>query len=535
LKTLNTLKVFLRLIALTLALVLGQAIGARAAGVTIITHGLNGNVDGWVTGMATNIANYLNFPGTNFACYEMYFAPNGGGYLLTSARVNGSAPPDLDSGEIVVKLDWRQLADGSSYNTYQVASMVVPALLNTNFFPELGGHALAEFPLHLIGHSRGGSLMCEISKQLGTNGVWVDHVTTLDPHPLRDSAFPLDFIYSAVDAPANTYQNVLFADDYWQYNLVGLGGKAVAGAYVRQLTSLSSGGYSGGTGPHSNVHLWYHGTLDWRIPTSDTETNLTIAERTNWWSGYESNGFHTGFLYSRIGGAERTSLDRPLGTGQTQIRDGYNQWWDLGAGVFSNRVTLAVNNGNWPDLILFHRTQTNQVMQGGSTPLRLCYQWARTNTEMATARIYVDNDLNPLNTNQTLLQTLSLPANGAGFVSFVTTNITLSTSNVLPGFHWFYASISGGGRTRYLYAPEALEVAAGTQPPTLDVARLGETELQIGINGVVGQTIILQLSADLQVWQPLATNSLTATNRWLYTNASPSGATQQFFRALLSQ
>src|SRR5215510_5994446 len=166
------------------------------AGVTIITHGLNGNVDGWVTGMATNVPNYSRFFGTNYSCYEIYFYPSNSSYYLTSARVAGTAAPVPGSGEIVIKLDWRQLADGNSYNTFQVAAAVTPALLSANFIPELGGHAIAEFPLHLIGHSRGGSLICELSRQLGTNGVWVDHVTTLDPHPLNDPAFPFDGIYS---------------------------------------------------------------------------------------------------------------------------------------------------------------------------------------------------------------------------------------------------------------------------------------------------------------------------------------------------
>jgi len=503
---------------------------ADGAGVTIITHGLNGNVDGWITGMATNIPNYFRFPGTNLTCYEMAFVSGGGGYLLTAARVAGTQPFEPSSGEIVVKLDWRLLADGSSYNTYQVAAAVVPALLSTNFIPELGGHALAEFPLHLIGHSRGGSLVCELSRLLGTNGVWLDHLSTLDPHPLNDPAFPLDvFVGSAVDAPARTYENVLFHDEYWQDAAFGVAGLPVAGAFVRKLTAFS-GGYSGLGHQHSDVHLWYHGSLDWRVPTSDTEVSLTSSERATWWASYEQAGMNAGFNYSLIGGADRTSTDMPLGFGTSAIRDGFNQWWDLGAGVANNRSALPANNGGWPNIIQFNRTTTNAVEQGQSTPLEFNYQWARPNTSLATVSIYLDADRNPLNTNQILLCEIPVPGNGASSVSFTTTNVLLASSNAAPGLHAFFARITGGGRSRFLYAPELVQIVGIQLPPALAISQLNASEFRIVLNGSPGQTVVLEDSANLSTWRPLATNTLTGS-QWVYTNAPPATADQRFYRA----
>ena len=207
-------------------------------------------------------------------------------------------PTATDTGEIIIKLDWSQLSDGNSYNTYQIAAAVLPAMLSTNFIPDLGGHALAEMPLHLIGHSRGGSLICELSRLLGTNGIWVDHLTTLDPHPLNNDGFTLDkYLYSAVDAPCHTYQNVLFHDNYWEDLELFVYGEKVAGAYVRDLTSLN-GGYSGTSAKHSNVHLWYHGTIALATPTSDTEASITSAQRATWWNGYEEEGTNAGFQYT---------------------------------------------------------------------------------------------------------------------------------------------------------------------------------------------------------------------------------------------
>ena len=50
-------------------------------------------------------------------------------------------------------------------------------------------------------------------------------------------------------------------------------GQSVFGAYNRKLLVLS-GGYSS---THSNVHLWYHGTIDLATPTSDTQATTAAG------------------------------------------------------------------------------------------------------------------------------------------------------------------------------------------------------------------------------------------------------------------
>ena len=78
---------------------------------TIITHGLNDSVNGWVSAMADAITNYSRFPGTNCSLYEMYFYNNGGTNYLAATLFGGNPPATTDSGEIIVEVDWSILAD----------------------------------------------------------------------------------------------------------------------------------------------------------------------------------------------------------------------------------------------------------------------------------------------------------------------------------------------------------------------------------------------------------------------------------------
>ena len=521
-----------------LVLVLAPA-HSKGAGVTVITHGFDSDVNTWVTAMADQIPTYPGFPGAGFTIYKLAIAydATAGRYNATVSRTNGAPPLNTDSGEIIVKLDWGQLSGGTSpydVSTYGVANLAIGWLMQTNLIPELGGHALVELPVHLIGHSRGGSLVSEISRQLGTNGLWIDHLTTLDPYPLNNDGNDDSFLTAVVDAPAkSTYANVLFADNYFQQlgSFIDPDGEPVAGAYVRQLTSLG-GGYNNTSDVapyHENVHLWYFGTIDFASNAYDEGASFTSAERTQWWNSYEEKGANAGFYYSRIGGGDQTSTNRPLGAGSGAVRDGYNQFWNLGAGTNNNRMLLSANNGLWPNLVKLNRTGTNQIPQGDNVQVDYYYQWL--NTNQATLSFYLDDDLNPLNTNQTLLKQFQVQGtNNSFFINHGNITLPLSATNAAPGWHSIFASISGGGQIRYLYAPELVQVVA-SQVPTLDITLLNNTQVQVGINGAVGQTLVLQSSTDLKTWQSVATNLLT-TARWTLTNSPPGTNSLLFYRAL---
>jgi hypothetical protein len=426
------------------------------------------------------------------------------------------------------------MAGGSSapydVSTYDVAWIASYVLLQTNAIAQLGGHALAEFPIHLIGHSRGGSLLCEVSHILGTNGVWVDHLTTLDPHPVNNDGF-FDPLF-VMDAPARTYANILFHDNYWEDLNVYPWGEDVAGAYVRPLdNSLKSDPSGYGSNYHSDVHLWYHGTINLNTPMSynlagDT-ASIDAGMRTNWWVPEEAAGAAAGFHYSLIGGGNRLSNEQPLGPGYSLIRDGYNQLWDLGAGTANNRTGLATNTGAWPNIIKFNLTGTNVVVQGDPIAARFYYQYGGIASNV-TCQFYLDEDFNPVSSNSIFTSQYLLTNTGVGAVLVV--DVGLNTSNARAGTYAMHGKISDGLHTRYLYAPELVQVIS-RQVPVLAITALGSSEFRIGVSGGAGKAIVLESSLDLNSWFPLRTNT-SSSGLWFYTNLVM-GAPLQFYRAVL--
>ena len=183
-----------------------------AAGVTIITHGFNSDANGWVTGMADAVPADSAFPGTNFTTYKMTVTYSGG-YLFSVSRTNGSAPAATDSGEIIIKLDWSQLAGDlnpfdtkSSFSTYQVAWAVGAGVAADE------RHFRTERPSargisNSFGRPQSRRLVDEsnCAASLGTNGIWVDHLTTLDPHPAEQRRQFRIFPATITDASAKQH------------------------------------------------------------------------------------------------------------------------------------------------------------------------------------------------------------------------------------------------------------------------------------------------------------------------------------------
>jgi hypothetical protein len=498
---------------------LGAARIGSAGGVTLITHGFNSDVASWIVPMQGGISTYGNLSPTNTTCYEVEFTSAGGGaYNTTVTLLAGTNPVAAATGEILIKLNWSSLSGLGGPSTLVIATNTANALLNPNLIPALGGRPLVELPLHLAGHSRGASVVAETVRLLGAQGVWVDHFTGLDPVPVS----------SFGDPPMQLYGNIFYADNYWQnLNAIFLDpqGQALSGAYNRKLTNLSGAASSA----DSDVHLWYHGTIDFRTPLTVDGASISNAQRTAWWTPTEQQGTNAGFRWSLIGGGDRFSTNEPAGAGNGRINDGVNRRYDFGAGLAANRTVLPVNQGAWPNPILFTHSATNPLPAGAALPFSLHYQTGTNATTLLT--LALDPDANPWNGNETLLLQSPLAATGTNQVLRLQTNAP--TGGAMPGTYRLLASVTASGRTRHLHAAAPVTLVPGPQAPWLTSLGLTNGSYRFRVNGQPGQTVITEASTNLFHWSALGTNVLTSGSIE-FTDLQTTNTAARYFRAGLA-
>jgi hypothetical protein len=141
----------------------------HSAGITIITHGQASSDDlqPWVTGMATAIGGRM---GETFAHYRIRMSANSATSFSYTRGLLSSRPSETESGNIIIELDWSELAQGyidwsapsitPDWPTSLIAAEIVTLLTTTDGLP-WHTYAAAELPIHLIGHSRGGGMMMQ--------------------------------------------------------------------------------------------------------------------------------------------------------------------------------------------------------------------------------------------------------------------------------------------------------------------------------------------------------------------------------------
>ena len=140
------------------------------------------------------------------------------------------------SGEVVLFYEWDEESNNDSSGWAEAAG---DALFSTLI--RLGlvdpSSPLDQPPLHLLGHSFGSGVISETVERLATFEIPVQHLTYLDPHDFDQDlvAFDGSQQISELGAPdgygASVWNNVEFADVYYQANSPAIRGRAIPGAF----------------------------------------------------------------------------------------------------------------------------------------------------------------------------------------------------------------------------------------------------------------------------------------------------------------
>ncbi len=406
----------------------------------------------WMTSMADAIDERLGEPATRVTTTVFPIAGVGTPLVALSAA-SGNAS-QTSHGEVVVLLNWAAAAQGgvpvgwADYSTVEVVNAVMPELTKSSLIPGLT-RGIYELPIHLIGHSRGGSLVAELARRFAASGIWVDQVTTLDPRP-RDSI-------SGDAEMGTTPWPVTFADNYyqdWDWNFVD--GEPVSGAADRYLPYMDNGYAGRDFSNHSNVHLWYHGTIDTTGDAPDGPATLLLdSDRDSWYASGELRGANAGFGYSRIGGLSRTSDTSPAGDapilGLHPLRGGS-----------ASRELTDVSQAVWPNVVAggVSGAADGILSAGDNAELTIRYWDADSSI---TIEAYLDTDTNPYNGySPALLASLTGPATPGRTTNDLSASINAAALQTGQFYVMLFAT-DAAGRRRVL--PSLTSIAVEAAPP----------------------------------------------------------------------
>jgi len=353
-------------IALSVALAaLGASPAQPTCGLTIITHGYqnpggSGALPAWVREMAQEITNRI---AAAIPIYRVRYDKDTDTVLLQDGAGSINV---TETGGAIVLLDWVAVANETlDYPAQFVADRFFVYLFGQTH----SGRYLVELPIHLIGHSRGTSLNTRIAAALAGNGVLVEQVTTLDPHPVRPGDIP-----GGTDVIPTTYINTVFADNYYRTGAFPAG-RQVTGAANDDLSNTIDGD---DCSEHTSVHTYYFGTVD-----LDALADVDGCDVQDIWYLQSLPRGETGYNFSRYSDIR---VARPA--------DGINQFL-VGAGGTGTRDPLDSPNQLWPNVGVDQRSSLpSRVLPGQGVAIP--YYFNDRNTEQMVI-LSLDNDTNPYN------------------------------------------------------------------------------------------------------------------------------------------
>jgi len=480
------------------------------------------------------------------------------GFKIKSKLIAGKSLRQNPSGDILIVLDWNPYSGDPSWiggetsridSTISVSKKIADFLFTDGSFNDIKG-PITQFPIHLIGHSRGGSLVCEIGKRLAEYGIYVHQITTLDPHPLDNDGFGgiiESFVtFGIMDGTAKhgIQKNVVFADNYYQVNNTLLpNGTEVVGAMNRNLSSETRIPLRVGENAHGLVHAWYYATTYDEFPyISNGKVYLYPDERSKWFSLTENLGRTAGYVYSTRGGKK---IDRFSLKGYD---DGFLDNISFGAGEYGNKSRAnppkRLYGNKSKNILELFSTHTNliklknfefgepieyiQTTRIGNQNLKfkLVYQADFPNTkpfEEIPLYIFMDKyenlhfGLNRLDdTNSVSFEHLSIPSTGEWNINNATIDYSNLVAQKIPGFYRIGAVIGDGLDARVFYANTRIFVEPDARIDFKFTPQ--DNNYAFFLYGTRDREYIFQRSFDLKNWEQIS------TGRFLFfEDGNPSG------------
>lgn len=400
---------------------------AMLSGLTVLTHGyqLDGDFPVWVDHMRYEIGTRVAERGGDSLTFDLAISESG---AFRSFSQRGTADPrQTEAAEALVMIDWASASNNDItdilepfVSTSTVALSSLAALLQAQ---TIAGATvpLAELPIHLIGHSRGASVMAALGSELGRRGIWVDQFTGLDPHP-----------YDSRDAGMTLTSNVIFADNYWRdanwtwpFNPWGQS--------VNTAADFSLDLFSPGL-DHSDVHEFYRGTID------------SSVAPTSWYNSISRD--QVGFAFSRIARGDRTV---PFARPGLLASFG---------GTATGRFVPSPLGAQWPNVADVQFTGTSFSI-GDTADVQFKFG---DRDSSAVVSMFLDQNENPYDDNSEEVANWTMAQ-----ADFATGSGRFSTAGIPPGTYRLGAKVTDGGRTRYSYALRDFVVVA---PPLTAQHRL---------------------------------------------------------------
>ncbi len=405
-----------------------RAEGGNYGGLTIITHGLMSDTDDWVQEMGDAISRKQY--GHIVHIYRLKF--NDG--VINFEKIAGSHTKEADS--LIVLLDWAedaQLLKQDDTESY-VAQRAVQYLMSNNI-----SNKFFQLPIHLIGHSRGGSVVSHIAEELGKKGLVVDQLTMLDPHPMdsqklynfnpfdwEKNALQLSIYISAIKsyAPA-VFSNVIYSDTLFQQFVEDKKNKAgIIGYYnINQTDYFDVLGYIAQTENdskyslgrhswlmwqkeyHSRVHAFYFGTI------LDKITDKNNPQYKTWYKDHLDSKW---FLENIIGDSFRKTIGfnkTRFGLGNKGVErkpQGINKklkgLLTINPSGDRNYIRTCSSNA-YPNIIFPSNIDGSEditVSNDTSFSISFITQYCLQNRDLKIT-LYLDNDKNPFNGSKYLL------------------------------------------------------------------------------------------------------------------------------------